>query len=163
MLRLPLVLIGTSIGQVFFQKAAEMINRGENVFATAVKSVRTLTLLSIIPFAIVMLFGEFLFAFVFGENWREAGIYAEIMAPWLMINFIASPISPLPMVLNKQRQFFLMALFGTLLMLATLFLPKWIFDSSIYTTLYITSYSQTVYLIFVIFIIFGFAKGWKKK
>jgi teichuronic acid exporter len=161
MLRLPLVLIGASIGQVFFQRCAEMINNGQSVLGVAVKSVRTLTLLSIIPFAIVFFFGEELFAFVFGENWREAGVYAEIMAPWLMVNFITSPISPLPMILNKQRQFFFLAIFGTLLMLATLFLPNWVFATSIYTTLYITSYTQTVYLIFVIFIIFGFAKQGK--
>lgn len=163
MLRLPLVLIGTSIGQVFFQRCAEKINKGENVLSVAVASVRTLTLLSIVPFAVVFLFGEELFAFVFGEAWREAGVYAEIMTPWFMVNFITSPISSLPLILRKQRSFFFMAMFGTAMMISTLFIPKLYFGATIYQSLYITSFSQAIYLVFVIFTIFGYAKNWKKE
>lgn len=162
MLRLPLVLIGTSIGQVFFQRCAEKINKGENVLDVAVSSVRTLTLLSIIPFAVVFLFGEELFAFVFGESWREAGVYAEIMTPWFMVNFITSPISSLPLILNKQRAFFYLAMFGSVLMILTLLIPKIYFNASIYHSLYITSISQAAFLVIVIFAIFGYAKNWKK-
>jgi O-antigen/teichoic acid export membrane protein len=163
MLRLPLVLIGTSIGQVFFQRCAEKINKGENVLGVAIASVRTLTLLSIVPFAVVFLFGEELFAFVFGEAWREAGVYAEIMTPWFMVNFITSPISSLPLILRKQRSFFFLAMFGTALMISTLFVPKLYFGATIHQSLYITSFSQAIYLVFVIFTIFGYAKNWKKE
>jgi O-antigen/teichoic acid export membrane protein len=162
MLRLPLVLIGTSIGQVFFQRCAEKINKGENVLSVAVASVRTLALLSLVPFAVVFFFGEDLFALVFGESWREAGVYAEIMTPWFMVNFITSPISSLPLILRKQRSFFFLAMFGTAMMIATLFIPKMYFDATIHESLYITSYSQAIYLVFVIFTIFGYAKKWKK-
>ncbi len=163
MLRLPLVLVGASIGQVFFQKCAEMINKGQSVVNVAISSVKTLLLLSIVPFATILIFGEELFAFVFGENWRESGVYAQIMAPWLMVNFITSPISSLPLILSKQRSFFLLAAFGTILMLGCLLIPKWLFDASIYQTLYITSYIQAIYLVFVIFMIFKFAKEFKNK
>jgi O-antigen/teichoic acid export membrane protein len=162
MLRLPLVLIGTSIGQVFFQRCAEKINKGENVLSVAVASVRTLALLSLVPFAVVFFFGEDLFALVFGESWREAGVYAEIMTPWFMVNFVTSPISSLPLILRKQRSFFFLAMFGTAMMIATLFIPKMYFDATIHESLYITSYSQAIYLVFVIFTIFGYAKKWKK-
>lgn len=163
MLRLPLVLIGTSIGQVFFQRCAEQINKGENVLKVAQKSVGTLLLLSLIPFGIVFFFGSDLFAFVFGETWRESGEYAEIMTPWFMINFIASPISSLPLILKRQRSFFGLALIGSLMMILTLFIPKWYFDASIFQTLWLTSITQAIYLIIVIFIIFGYAKNWKNK
>jgi O-antigen/teichoic acid export membrane protein len=163
MLRLPLVLIGTSIGQVFFQRCAEKINKGENVFSLAVASVRTLSLLSFVPFAVVFLFGEELFAFVFGEAWREAGVYAEIMTPWFMVNFITSPISSLPLILRKQRSFFFLAMFGTAQMISTLCIPKLFFGATIQQSLYITSYSQAIYLVFVIFIILAYTKNWKKE
>jgi O-antigen/teichoic acid export membrane protein len=163
MLRLPLVLIGTSIGQVFFQRCAEQINKGENVLKVAQKSVGTLVLLSLIPFGIVFFFGADLFAFVFGETWRESGEYAEIMSPWFMVNFITSPISSLPLILKRQRSFFALALIGSLMMILTLFIPKWYFDASIYQTLWLTSITQAIYLIIVIFIIFGYAKNWKNK
>ena len=163
MLRLPLVLIGTSIGQVFFQRCAEQINKGENVLKLAQKSVGTLVLLSLIPFGVVFFFGADMFAFVFGENWRESGEYAEIMTPWFMVNFITSPVSSLPLILKKQRSFFILAMFGSVLMVLTLFIPKWFFDASIHETLWLTSLSQAIYLVIAIFIIFGYARKWKKK
>jgi O-antigen/teichoic acid export membrane protein len=162
MLRLPLVLIGGSIGQVFFQRCAEKINKGENVLGVAIASVRTLALLSIVPFAVIFFFGEPIFAVVFGEDWREAGIYAEIMSPWFMINFLSSPISSLPLILRKQKAFFLVAVFGTIMMIATLLIPRVYFGADIYLSLSITSISQAIYLVIVIFIIFRYAKNWKK-
>lgn len=162
MLRMPLVLIGASIGQVFFQRCAEKINQGEIITPIAIQSVKTLFLFSILPFTIVFFFGSELFVFVFGDEWKDAGEYSEIMAPWFMINFVSSPISSLPLILKRQSSFFLMAVFGSLLMIATLVLPNWIYEATIYETLWITSISQAVYLTIVIFVILSFAKNWKK-
>ncbi len=44
-----------------------------------------------------------LFAFIFGSEWREAGVYAQWLAPWLLLVFISSPLSTLPSVLEKQH------------------------------------------------------------
>ena len=158
MLRLPLVLMGTAIGQVFFQRCAEMINDDKDVIPVMRKSVRTLALLSITPFLIVFFFGEELFAFVFSEEWRGSGTYSEIMTPWFAVNFVTSPITSLPLVLRKQRAFFKLAMFGSVLILSAVALPYLLFDASIETTLWILSLSQAVYLVFVIFKIFGYAK-----
>jgi len=159
MLRVPLVLIGSSIGQVFFQRCAEKINQGQNIFSEAKKSVLTLLLISIIPFVLVFIFGAEMFAFVFGEEWREAGLYAEIMAPWFMINFVTSPISSLPLILKKQTPFFVFAIFGSLLMVATLFLPSYFANADILQTLWITSIVQTVFHTAAILLILKFTKN----
>lgn len=159
MLRIPLVLVGSAIGQVFFQKCAQMVNEGKDIYPLALKSVRTLTLLSIVPFSVIFFYGEEMFAFVFGEDWRGAGTYSEIMAPWFLVNFIASPISSLPLILRKQKAFFKIAVVGSVLMLAALALPKLIYDVSIETNLWILSLTQMVYLVFVIFKIFGFIRN----
>jgi membrane protein DedA with SNARE-associated domain len=67
------------------------------------------------------------------------------------------------LILKRQRSFFGLALIGSLMMILTLFIPKWYFDASIYQTLWLTSITQAIYLIIVIFIIFGYAKNWKNK
>jgi O-antigen/teichoic acid export membrane protein len=159
MLRLPLVLAGMAIGQVFFQRCAEKINNNENIIPMIKKSVLTLTLLSIAPFAVIFFFGEELFAFVFGENWRGAGTFSEIMAPWFLVNFISSPISTLPMVLRKQKEFFKLAIVGSVLILGCLTIPPLLYNASIITTLWILSLTQACYLIFVIFKIFDYARN----
>jgi O-antigen/teichoic acid export membrane protein len=160
MLRIPLVLIGASIGQVFFQRCAERINKGEDITIVARQSVKTLFVFSIVPFSVVFFFGAELFALVFGEDWREAGQYAQIMAPWFMVNFMSSPISSLPLILKKQGSFFMLALVGSLLMIASLLLPNWLYGASIIQTLWITSLSQAIYLIIVIIKIFRFARNY---
>jgi O-antigen/teichoic acid export membrane protein len=158
MLRLPLILMGTAIGQVFFQRCAEKINKGEDVVPLMKRSVGTLALLSIVPFAVIFFFGEELFAFVFGEDWKGSGTYSEIMAPWFLVNFIISPISSLPLILRRQRSFFLLAAGGSVLIILSLLLPYLMFDADIVTTLWIHSLLQAVFLMFVIYKVFGYAK-----
>jgi O-antigen/teichoic acid export membrane protein len=52
---------------------------------------------------VLMIDAPRLFAFVFGENWQEAGELARWMAPWLAVVFIASPLSVLFEILEKQK------------------------------------------------------------
>jgi O-antigen/teichoic acid export membrane protein len=158
MLRLPLVFVGVAIGQVFFQRCAEMYNNKEDITPLITKSIRTLTLLSIVPFTVIFFFGEELFSFVFGENWAGSGRYSEILAPMFMINFISSPISSLPMVLRKQKEFFFLAIFAAFLMVGCILIPPYFYNASIETTLWILSLSYSCYLVFVIFSIFYFVK-----
>ena len=42
---------------------------------------RFLIIVGILPALLLIIFGQELFAFVFGEEWREAGFYASILAP----------------------------------------------------------------------------------
>ena len=56
------------------------------------------------PALLLMLLGPELFAFVFGENWRQAGEFARWMAPWLYLVFVSSPLSTLFAVTESQKQ-----------------------------------------------------------
>jgi len=161
MLKAPLGLMGSAVTQVFFKKAADAMNEGQSLYPLARKTAFMLFLLSIVPFGILMLFGAPLFAFVFGEAWREAGHYAQIMAPWLMSNFVISPVSQIPMILNRQRGFFVLSLIGSTIMICTLTLgdifPSW--NLAFVDILKIVSFGQTVFLIFVIFWTLKLAKS----
>ncbi|OQY43178.1 MAG: translocase [Anaerolineaceae bacterium 4572_78] len=101
LLRLPMSLIGGSIGQVFFQRAAVAKNEGtlhivvENVFRQLVK-------IGLYPSLMLMLVGEDLFILVFGSNWAEAGVYVQILSIWTFFWFISSPLSTLFSVLERQ-------------------------------------------------------------
>lgn len=101
---LPMSVIGGSTAQVYVQQSAEcrwdpdrLRELTENVFSK-------LLLLSMAPFSLLFGFGDYLFAFVFGEEWRLAGVYAQILCPWLVFVFVGSPISSLMLVLDRQRE-----------------------------------------------------------
>jgi teichuronic acid exporter len=153
MLRLPISLIGASISQVLFKNAADLINEKKSIYLLVRKTVLMLFLISIIPFGILFLFGEEIFSFIFGENWKEAGVYSEIMAPWLMINFILSPISQIPTVLNRQKMFFIVSLISTLVLIFSLVLNFFFPSLNLVfrDVLKIVSYGQFVCLSFLLF------------
>ena len=157
-LRMPLMLAGAALSQVFFQRCADAFNRGEDILPMLIRAVKVLTVISIIPFTTLMFFGDDLFAWVFGEHWRGAGEYSQIMAPWFMLNFIASPISFLPLILSKQRQFFLIALLGAISMIVSLTIPYYLFGAGVEQTLLLVTITQVAYYLFVIFKTFQFIK-----
>ena len=100
-LQTPMSLIGGSIAQVFFQRASEARRDGmlnilvENVF-------KVLVLIGLFPLLILTFIGGDIFLVIFGDQWLEAGIYAQILGIWTFIWFISSPLSTLYIVLEKQ-------------------------------------------------------------
>jgi len=98
----PMSLIGGSIAQVFFQRAA--IARGENELDIIVKGLfKFLILLSMFPMLSLAIIGRDLFILLFGEAWAEAGIYAQILSVWAIIWFVSGPMFTLVSVLEKQE------------------------------------------------------------
>jgi O-antigen/teichoic acid export membrane protein len=150
-LKLPLTVLGSAIGQVYFQKIANKKNNGESLFGITLETIRNLFLFSIIPFGVLFFIGDDLFAFVFGENWRKAGEYSQIMAPWLMLNLIVSPISQLPIVVGKLKMFFWIGLSGSLLLIGFLSSPYFMKNLSFIQLLYCINWSQFIFLALVSF------------
>jgi O-antigen/teichoic acid export membrane protein len=101
-LQLPMSLIGSSVAQVFFQKAAEAKFDGSLAF-TVENTVTRLGMLVMFPLLLLALIGKELFTVVFGANWAEAGVYAQILAIWIFFVFLGSPISTLFSILEKQK------------------------------------------------------------
>lgn len=156
MLRLPLILAGVSLSQVFFQRISEMIREHQDIRPLITKSMKVLVLISLVPFSIIVLFGPDIFSFVFGENWRVAGEYAQVMTPWFAMNFVISPISSIPMVIGRQKEFFKLAILGTTLMIGSLLFTQEVLDMPPTDALLVVSISQFAYLILVMVRIFHF-------
>ncbi len=151
MLKLPLTVIGGAIGQVYFQKIAVKKNNGESLYEITIQTMRNLFLISIIPFSILYFFGENLFSFVFGKEWTLAGKYSEIMAPWLMMNLIVSPISQLPVVIGKIKSFFLVGFIGSIALIGFLSSPSFVNGITFEELLQYINWSQFFFLLMVMF------------
>lgn len=103
-LRMPLSLIGSSVSQVFFQKATQTYNGGGELHLLLNKTMIKLAMIAIPIFVIIIFFAPDMFLLFFGKAWREAGVYAQILSPWIFLNFIVSPISQIPIILDKQKK-----------------------------------------------------------
>jgi lipopolysaccharide exporter len=102
MLQMPMSVIGGAISQVFLQRAARARIEGE-LHSLVYPLFQLLVSFSLLPMLILLTIGADLFSVVFGEEWREAGIYAQVLSPWAFIWFISSPFGNLCNVLGKQQ------------------------------------------------------------
>lgn len=102
-LQLPMSLVGSAIGQVFFAEAAEA-NRKGKVGQLVAGLHSKLAHIGMAPALLLILIGPDLFSVVFGEQWRTAGEFARWMAPWIYLVFVSSPLSTLFAVMEKQVQ-----------------------------------------------------------
>lgn len=100
-LTLPMSLVGSAIGQVFYQRAALAHEAGGlDVLVRGVFSV--LVDFGLVPFVVLAIAGQNIFEFAFGPGWAEAGVYVQILSIYTLVWFISSPLSNLYLVLNRQ-------------------------------------------------------------
>lgn len=157
---MPSSLLGSSVGQVFFEKANEEKNRTGRAVHTFNSTFRGLLIIAVPTFVILYFVVEDLFAFIFGEQWRIAGQYAKIMLPLFFIRFATAPISNINNIFEKQK----IALTWQLSLLVTTLIVFYIskmFNLNIINFLYLfSSVSFMLYLI-LYFIMRTVSKGEK--
>ena len=159
MLRIPSMLIGVSLSQVFYNQAIKLYNENQHMLPLMKKTISMLLIISIVPFTILYLYGEPIFVWIFGANWAEAGSYSETMSFWLMVSFIVSPISALPMILKKQKIALIFGIMSALIQVLPLFIIPEIYgrtNETFVLTLQLISYSQALWFLLVLMIYFIF-------
>lgn len=103
MLGMPTGLLSGSVSEVFRQRASEDYKNTGSCEKIFLKTLKTLFLISIVPFAIIFFFGPQIFAVVFGKQWVEAGIFSQIMAPLFLLKFAISPLTYVMYITNNQK------------------------------------------------------------
>lgn len=111
----PNQLIGNSIRQVFYQRANEQRKNDNDVKGLYVKTTLSLALIGVLPLILLGLFGPSLFAFIFGSEWYEAGIYSQWLSLWWFAGFINPPSVMMIPILNLQKFQFLYEVLLTIL------------------------------------------------
>ncbi len=123
----PISLLTHSLSQVIFQNISSLKAENKALKPFLKKLTKRLALISLSLFIGIFFFIEDIIAFIFGENWRIAGTYVKLLAPFLSINFISSTLSFIPIVLKKQKQFLFIGLFSNITILSVVFVVSLIF------------------------------------
>jgi lipopolysaccharide exporter len=101
-LNMPMTLIGSSIAQVFYQRAA--VAKKEGKLTQVVESTFSyLVIFGMFPFLVLTIVGKDLFVAIFGSRWSEAGVFTQILSIWYFFCFISAPLSVLFKLLEKQN------------------------------------------------------------
>lgn len=100
---LPLNLIVTPIQTVYFRTAAQMKNRKEELSDFTYDFLKKMMLIAAIPIILCMSFGEYIFGFVLGWQWMEAGRIAAIMCPYFLFWFCYNCVTYLRVAIGFQK------------------------------------------------------------
>lgn len=99
----PVMLIGQSVGEVFYPKVTRAI-QSESPSASGLvwKATGVLLLVGIVPFGTVMLLGDQLFPLLFGADWERAGEYSQWVSIWMVLVLATRPALAAIPVLGMQ-------------------------------------------------------------
>ncbi|MBO6719052.1 MAG: oligosaccharide flippase family protein [Rhizobiaceae bacterium] len=99
----PLAYLSLSIGQVLYGDVRQLSTEGRLV-PTLRKITMIQAAITALPALVVVVAGSSLFTFVFGENWREAGLYAMWLTPAFYVNSLYPAIAPVLSATRGQRK-----------------------------------------------------------
>lgn len=101
---LPASLVAVGVSQVFFGEA--LLRRGDpqRLHDLALNAAISLLVFAIPTYTMVTVGGSDMIELLFGSQWTSAGLYAQILAPSLILWSVASPISALLLVGRRERE-----------------------------------------------------------
>lgn len=153
-LGMPMGVFASAVRPVFFQKASSVYQEEKSKLGTITSDLfKYLFIIGIIPFSILTVFGDWIFAFVFGYNWYKAGLYAGILGYYYVFRLISSPISSILWVIKKEKEFFIFQIFLFTTRLLSLVSGVFIFNDIIITLVLFSIANTLNYLILTVFIL----------
>jgi len=152
----PLTLIGSSVSDAYFQRAAQERNETGTAKNAFIQSAKYLALIAIPVFFALFFFGEELFAFVFGESWRPAGSYAKILSFLVAVRLVATPLSVTTCAFEKQGTSLVLTLLQLVMMVAVFVVAK-VFSFEMEAFLILYTASMTSYYILMLVVCFNIA------
>lgn len=88
----PVMLLGSSVGEVFYPKITRAVNgqTGE-AFTLISKATLILLLMGLVPFGFIAIFGDAVLPWIFGSEWQLAGNYSQWIALWMVAVLCTGP------------------------------------------------------------------------
>lgn len=142
----PLGILSNASAKVYNQRVSELYNNHEDAFSFTVRFLKSLAKKIILPLVVIGLFAPVIFAFVFGEEWREAGVYTQILIPWMTLNLLASTISFIPSLVGMQKKAFVLS--AIQLFLISISFVFGIYFHNIYLALFLFCFTNSIVLLY---------------
>lgn len=154
---MPASLIGQSASQAFYGEIARLGRGSEIRVKKLAYSVQKKLFVVGVPLTLlIVLLGEQLFRLIFGNEWTEAGTYAAMLAPFVLLQLTSAPLAQVLNVYNKQGAFLAINLlrFAGLLVIYIAcrrhYLSPRDFVQSISVFLFLFYLIMTIYILYVV-------------
>jgi O-antigen/teichoic acid export membrane protein len=142
----PVSLLGQALAQVTYKEVAVLHQQKQPIQPFLRTTMRKAALL-ILPISLgLILFGPWAFALLFGSEWREAGVYARILAFWMYFDFIRVTVVQVCIIIKKQTALLRFSAIGSVLLVLLVYLG-YVFTNDARTSLMLLSAGMTVFTI----------------
>jgi len=147
----PLVLIANALGDVYRQRAANAWRETGRFDAIYWKTLMLSSSIGIPVFSVGIIVTPDLFAFVFGDQWRIAGVYAQIMLVAELIGFITTPVDKGAVIVGATK-FIVLWNLAKLAGVVVIIAGAFVFSLSIYAVIWLLALNRIItYLVNVRF------------
>lgn len=157
MTKAPVSLLNGAVAQVLLQRLSTTKPGGMARLLRA--SFWRISLLSIPAFAIFYFVAPFVFPFVFGAEWAEAGLIAQALVPWLFMMTFTSPLSSLFVVANKQEWGLLFAAVSTACALTFLVLSPFELQTTVFWLALLMSVLLMLWVVMALLVARGYDRS----
>jgi len=140
-LQAPIQLVANSTRSVFYQKASQMYANREDIRPLYLSTTKGLIKLFILPFFIILLFGEEIFSLLFGEEWATSGMIAQITIIWFFFTFINPPVTVMYNILNQQKVQLIFQVIGLISRALAIYAGYYFLNDYIYSIIFFIAVS----------------------
>lgn len=149
-LAVPVTLLGSSIESVFYPHFNEAFLSKSKTKNILTKPTLTLFYIGLVPFIITVIFAPFAFSIIFGQEWYEAGRYAQWLSLWFLFTLVSRPsIAAIP-VFKLQRWLLIFEILSTILKAIALFSGYYFFKDPILSIALFSIVGTISYIILVL-------------
>lgn len=124
-LAMPVSLIGGAMSKAYFAEIAVLgKNKITEIKKITISTQKRLFAIGLPSTIVAVLLAKPMFILVFGKEWAEAGVFAAVLAPFILLQFTSSPLVQALNIVGSQMSFLIINIIRTLIFLALYFFYK---------------------------------------
>jgi len=139
-IEMPVSLVGTSIGRVFFQKSSELKREGKSIGELNYNLLTNAMKMAFVPVILLSAFGDIAFTWILGAEWQMAGNMVRIFSLYTFFLFLMRSSHGISIVLEKQHYIVISSMVESAFIFVALYFGRHYFDD-IYVGIVIISVS----------------------
>lgn len=157
MLKVPAIILTSSISNVFRNEAIDVIRQTGDCKYLYKSTFKKLLLISASIYISIGLAAPFLFSIIFGKGWESAGYFAQVMCLMLSCDFIVVPFNSLFYILQKQKLYMKVQFLKVIFNITLIFWGFYLTGNPFYTVLFFAS-SDVVFSLITLKLSYNLAK-----
>lgn len=118
----PLMILAGASAKVYNQQVSLLYSQKKDTYTFTISLLKSLLKKIFIPFIVFIYFAPDIFRILFGNNWEEAGVYTQILSPWLLLNVLVATVAFIPSLVNKQKKALIVSVVQSILILSGLYI-----------------------------------------